>query len=86
MSDEIGSKTVLDLNEARKKMGQKPRQGAGKANTTSTKSRQDEAYARALKSQKGKSGSSYGSVKWYHYIQTIGLLLLVAWMMKSCQS
>jgi len=40
-------------------------------------------YDRALKSQ--KNGSPSGSaVRWYHYLQVILVLGLVAWMMQTC--
>ncbi len=84
MNDENGGNKIFDLNDARKKNSGRPRQGAAKGGKD--KARQDAAYAKALKAQKGKHGGNDGSVQWYHYVQTIGLLLLVAWMMKSCQS
>jgi len=36
------------------------------------------------KSQKGPE-KSHKSVRWYHYLQLIIFLVLVAWMMRSCQ-
>jgi hypothetical protein len=45
------------------------------------------AYEKALFKQRGTrgllSGSSNG-VRWYHYLQLLLLLALVAWLMKSC--
>lgn len=46
------------------------------------------AYEQALRKQQGKkSGLSgnYGSIRWYHYIQLLLTLGLVAWLMKACQ-
>ena len=37
------------------------------------------------KTKKGaeKSAKS-GSIRWYHYLQLVGFLMLVAWLMRSC--
>jgi len=46
----------------------------------------DEAYQRALRKQKGGGGafSGGGNIKWFHYVQLLLFLALVAWLMKSC--
>lgn len=80
MSDHSGNGKIVDLKSARKK--------APSQTTTSKRSGangRDAAYERALKAQRGqKGGMNVGGVRWVHYLQVIGLLLLVAWMMHTC--
>jgi hypothetical protein len=37
------------------------------------------------KTQKGPEKKSSKSVRWYHYLQLILFLALIAWLMRSCQ-
>jgi hypothetical protein len=41
-------------------------------------------YGGAMQKQRNNSSGAPG-VKWYHYVQTLILLLGVAWLMKACQ-
>jgi hypothetical protein len=45
-------------------------------------------YEKALRQQQGKRGglsANYGAIRWYHYVQLLLMLGLVAWLMKACQ-
>ena len=81
MSDS-NNRNVVDLKSARKrttdKAPVKKRAGGSSGNG------RDEGYERALRGQKGGKGSSFGNVRWFHYIQVLVLLFLVAWMMRTC--
>jgi hypothetical protein len=37
------------------------------------------------KTQKGPEKKSSKSPRWYHYLQLILFLVLIAWLMRSCQ-
>lgn len=78
MSDQSPNRNVVDLKNAKKRSTDKhnPKKRAG-ANGSG------DGYERALRSQKGIKGG-VGGVRWFHYLQVGVLLLLVAWMMRSC--
>jgi hypothetical protein len=45
-------------------------------------------YDQALRKQKGQGGGlsgNFGSIRWFHYVQLLLMLGLVAWLMKACQ-
>lgn len=77
MSD--SNRNVVDFKNARKRTTDK---SSGKSRSGASGNGRD-GYGRALRGQKGIKGSS-SRVQWFHYVQVIALLLLVAWMMRSC--
>ncbi|MCX6119846.1 MAG: hypothetical protein NT027_20115 [Proteobacteria bacterium] len=73
---------IVDLSQARRTVDKgikKPSSGSP------NKQGRDDAYKKALGKQKGFGRLQTTNIKWYHYLQTILVLFLVAWMMKSCQ-
>ena len=80
MSDS-SNRNVVDFKNARKRTTDK---ASGKSRSGASGNGHD-GYERALRAQKGIKGSSYGRVQWFHYVQVLALLFLVAWMMRSCK-
>lgn len=84
MSDQNGS--TKDKNNV-VKLDRQRRAGAAKGNGRAGQkfgNGSADGYERAMRGQKGGKSLSSSNVRWFHYVQVIVLLLLVAWMMKSC--
>jgi hypothetical protein len=76
---------ITDFNEAKKRVGaQKTDKSLNGSGARIGASGADAAYERALRKQKGVKGSWGGGVRWFHYIQLVFFLVLIAWFMKSC--
>ena len=85
MASDQKDKNVINLADAKRRQttAQKapPKAGASRGNG------RDDGYDRAMRAQRKKSGitGGDGTVRWYHYLQLLLLLGLVAWLMRSCQ-
>ena len=85
MASDQDEKKVINLADAKKRQttNQKvaAKAGASKGNG------RDDGYDRALQAQRKKAGlpDGVGGVRWFHYLQLLLLLGLVAWMMKACR-
>lgn len=76
---------ITDFNEAKKRVGaQKTDKSPKVSGSRIGASGVDAAYERALRKQKGVTGSWGGGVRWFHSIQLVFFLVLIAWFMKSC--
>lgn len=83
MSDQKNGNNVVKFNKDRKSPSATKRSGANGRGPSG--SGRGDGYERALRGQKGSTGIRATGVKWFHYVQVILLLALVAWLMKSCQ-
>ena len=75
---------ITNIDDARKRG--EAQKNIRQNGASSGKATPEEAYQRALRKQKGGGAafSGGGNVRWYHYIHLLLFLVLVAWLMKSC--
>lgn len=83
MSDQNKGNNVVSLKDSRKKKKVETVR-AGAASGRKKGNGADAAYEKALRAQRGGKGMPVSNVRWFHYVQVIAMLLLVAWLMKSC--
>lgn len=70
---------LIDLASERRRFQNRP------AQTTSKKFGTNAAYV-AGKKTAGKKTQIKAGPRWYHYLQLMAFLALLAWMMQRCQS
>jgi len=82
-SDENKNKRANIIPFAAGRKASKPAKRAGANSGNGSQA----AYQKALQAQLKQGSSSVGiaQTRWFHYLQVIVLLALVAWMMRSCQ-
>ncbi|MEI6399692.1 MAG: hypothetical protein WCO71_13060 [Pseudomonadota bacterium] len=76
---------ITSIDDARKRGNAQKNNKLNGASSGKASSPLD-AYERALRKQKGGGGafSGGGNIRWFHYLQLLLFLALVAWFMKSC--
>ncbi|MCX6125535.1 MAG: hypothetical protein NTV34_12430 [Proteobacteria bacterium] len=93
MGDENDSNNIVTFDKNRKRLREAPGKsngkgpGAGKSNGQHRSGANGDSarYEKAIQAQKGKGSLPASNIRWFHYLQVVLLLLLVAWLMRSCQ-
>ena len=93
MVDENDSNNIVTFDKNRKRAKDASGNGGGKGAGAGKSNGQHRAgangdsarYEKAMQGQKNKGSLPASNVRWFHYLQVVLLLLLVAWLMRSCQ-